>query len=997
MSVSTLSSHRHAHPPRHGWRRLLSLWLATLIAAAGLVLATPTASNAASFGIGYGDPSAFLGAYNVDGRQTYCLDFGMEPPIGNSGSPQTVTSVDGLSQTDLAQLNYVLAKWGQSSNPDRTAAVAMFVWWIADKPAYNARGGDGFYLPRVPANKRDTVAANLAQMRTEATANAITNPSVSISIDMSDQYAGSITVAGRPSSLTGRVELTNAVFNNGNAVRNLGPGTYAIAGTPADGAASYRISAQIEADGAGQGAVIDLYNTPGAQRLLADASGTELSDTARTPVIELDFQPEITTQVAAKYVPVGEAFVDRLSVSVTKGTWIKIDGNPVPITATGTLYGPFDAQPVESAAPPAGAPVVGTEQVTLTGPGSYTSPGTLRASESGFYTWVWKIDKNTQPGGNGKYLTDSYVDRYARVAETSITPFQPEAISKADQHLAVPGDELTDTIVVSSTNGAWLKHNGAHIPVVFTGSLYQVPGTLPPGQATTPPADARLIGSVTVTAEGPGTYTAPKITAPDAGFVTWAWEVRKTIQPEWVRPFIAADWADSYGIDEETTSVRWPIETRSEMREYNVHPDGRAFDTVTVSGFPDNHGDFTGDGYWTADLDKMTHTVYGPFPNDEVLTDDLDLSDAPVLTSITTPARNGEYVLGATNEDRITPTEAGHYVMVSTFAGDDRVQPYQSSPADVWERFYVPGGDVPVTVITQATAKAKVGEPFRDTALVQGNRIPTGAYLVFRAYGPQPADANPVCEDPVYVSERISVSQAGHYDSGTTSVSTAGNVYWVETLYGDDDKAISSGVCGAPGETTVISGQPEQPSVKTKAVPSVELGQPAHDVGIVSGTLPTEGAILTFRAYRQEQDSKGGVAEAVCTDKTLVFTSEPITVDKPGEYASDEVVFDKTGTYYWVETLTDTDGNILHEGVCGAPDETTVVHPPKTPDTPDTPDTPFLPNAGASVSMGLAAAGLASLLGGGLLLTRRRRGPDAGQEGDQNGGSMPDFDSFGSG
>jgi len=45
--------------------------------------------------------------------------------------------------------------------------------------------------------------------------------------------------------------------------------------------------------------------------------------------------------------------------------------------------------------------------------------------------------------------------------------------------------------------------------------------------------------------------------------------------------------------------------------------------------------------------------VYGPFDTDAVLTDDLDLSDAPVLTSITTPARNGAYRLGYEDGDRI--------------------------------------------------------------------------------------------------------------------------------------------------------------------------------------------------------------------------------------------------------------------------------------------------------------------------------------------------------
>ena len=93
-------------------------------------------------------------------------------------------------------------------------------------------------------------------------------------------------------------------------------------------------------------------------------------------------------------------------------------------------------------------------------------------------------------------------------------------------------------------------------------------------------------------------------------------------------------------------------------------------------GFPANHGDFTGDGYWNADVDELHHTVYGPFATDAELTDDLDLTTAPVLAELTTPARNGVYKLGYTDEDKIVPTEPGFYVLVTTFAGDDRVQPY---------------------------------------------------------------------------------------------------------------------------------------------------------------------------------------------------------------------------------------------------------------------------------------------------------------------------------
>ena len=414
--------------------------------------------------------------------------------------------------------------------------------------------------------------------------------------------------------------------------------------------------------------------------------------------------------------------------------------------------------------------------------------------------------------------------------------------------------------------------------------------------------------------------------------------------------------------------MRWPVTVTSLMREYNVHPGGRAFDMITVTGFPANHGDFAGDGYWNADVDELHHTVYGPFATDTELTDDLDLTSAPVLAELVTPARNGVYKLGYTDEDKIVPTEPGFYVLVTTFTGDDRVQPYASSPADVLERFYVPptGTDVPVSVVTQATSEAFVGEPFSDTALVQGTKIPDGAYLVFRAYGPHPADAGAVCEVPFYESEEIPVTQAGVYRSGTTTVTEPGNVYWVESLYNADGEIIAEGVCGAPGETTVVKDQPEELTVKTNAVSTVELGDPAHDVATVTGTVP-DGARLVFEAYRQDSDI------ASCTPKELVFTSTVIELNGPGEYRSDEVIFETAGTYYWVETVTGKDGTILHRGVCGAPDETTTVtdtlEQPRTPDTPG--ELAHTGGGGDWWPIGLAGGLIAAVTGGVLLFGRR--------------------------
>jgi len=857
-------------PVRQGGRvagRVLAILTTLLVLLGGLLLPTPPA-QAATLGVGYGNESLWLGSFSSHGRQAYCMDLMALPPYGTTEHPELKTTLDSLSDTQLARLNYVLAVWGETSDPNIAAAVQLYVWDVADHGNYANTGGDAHYVTRVPANQRATVLSYLATMRSEAAQNAVPNPSVSVSISMSDQYAGQLNVTTHPASLTGQVTLTNATFTNGSSTATLGSGTHAITGVPPEGAPSYQVTANMRASAVKYGAGVDLFYTPGEQRILGAASFDALTARASTPDVPLDFQPVIATQVASKFVQAGDPMVDWLTVSVTKHSWIRVDGQPVQLVAEGTLYGPFDAQPAEANAPPAGAPIAGSEQLTLTGPGNYRSPGTILAPESGFYTWVWRIDKQQQ-GDNARYVTESFTDRFGQVAETAVVPFQPEAVSKANGRLVRPGDAVTDTITVSSTNGAWLRQNGDFIPVKFEGTAYQVPGTRPPAQGSAIPSEAVALGTLSVTATGPGEYTSPEVTLPDAGFVTWVWKVAKESQPEWVRPFIAQDWQDDYGINIETHSVRWPVSITSEVREYNVHLGGRAFDRIVVSGFPDDHPEFEGDGYWKADEQHVTHTVYGPFASDTMLTDDLDLTAAPVLTTITTPAKNGVYDIGYDESERIEPEEPGYYVVVSSFVGDDRVQPFTSSPADIRERFFVPEGVQPVSVVTQAQPEAFVGDPFEDTALVQGTRIPQGSYLVFRAYGPNDPEAEPVCEVPFFTSEKISVVRAGVYRSGPTVAETAGHVYWVEALYNAEGEVLAEGVCGAPGETTVVlerpPGTPDTPKPPVPpALPELPVtgGGDWLPVGIgIAVALIITGGVLWFgrrlALYRERNTEDG--------------------------------------------------------------------------------------------------------------------------------------------
>lgn len=268
--MSSITVHREGsgsdHPPgvSGAVRRVGSLAVAVLIAF-GTLLVGASPAQAGSHGAGYDGEDGFLGAYStdIDGRQGYCIDLGAASPFGQTAGPQTVTSLDSLSRQQLAELNFVLARWGQSGDPNLTAAVALYAWAVADPGMHNSHGmsGDDYYVARAPAGVRGTILGNLAAMRQEASSNAVTDPSLSLGTAMADQYAGTLAVSAHPASLQGGVTLTGARFGDGSTSRTVGVGQYGITGTPADGAPSYQIGASMSVEAAGYGAKVDLYTT----------------------------------------------------------------------------------------------------------------------------------------------------------------------------------------------------------------------------------------------------------------------------------------------------------------------------------------------------------------------------------------------------------------------------------------------------------------------------------------------------------------------------------------------------------------------------------------------------------------------------------------------------------------------------------------------------------------------------------------------------------------
>lgn len=133
----------------------------------------PQDATAADVGPGYsqdGSSAMFVGAMRFNGMNVYCLELDQPSPIGHqtrvAGAQDHIPAdIAQLPAETRAKLHWAIANLGASTNPDATAAVAMYVWSIADAEHYR---GDPHYLSLLPADRRSTVAGHVETLRQQA-------------------------------------------------------------------------------------------------------------------------------------------------------------------------------------------------------------------------------------------------------------------------------------------------------------------------------------------------------------------------------------------------------------------------------------------------------------------------------------------------------------------------------------------------------------------------------------------------------------------------------------------------------------------------------------------------------------------------------------------------------------------------------------------------------------------------------------------------------------
>lgn len=803
---------------RFSWRKLATGVIVAAVAIAGAVVGAVPAVQAAEHGVGYDIGPGWIGSYTANGVNAYCLDFDAAPPVGFATDSGTIRGSGfpkygggTLTANEALQINYVISRYGGSSDPMTTSAVAMFVWGVASPVTYNSHGftGDQWVITRAPSGARATILARLANMKAEAAdevagggVSSVTG-SATTAINMINSVNGTVTVNTSPTNATGTLTLTGATFTaTGLTTASVVNGSVLpITGIPVDGEEKYDITvngAFTATVGGGYQENIRVHDTGSRQRLASmGRPGTSTinfnSAEFQTDPIGTVFEPIVETTVASKFVQSGDNFIDTLRATVANETdpatnpWRQSEttGAYTIITATGTLYGPFNYQPTPSALPPGGAPIAGTATVILDqGPGLYDSPAGVIAGEAGFYTWVWEIDYADQSAGALFVLPLDYyyADQFGLVAETHITPFGLNAVSSVVDSEVGLGGSVADTLTVSNDgSGSWLTDGGARVPVTYTGTAYFIPGTEAPVTAPTAPPGTVVLGTTSIVATGPGTYTSPALIAPEEpGFVTWVWQIETAAQPAAYQGMVKP-WSDSFGLPAETTRIVPPEVTT--VASASVVPGQPGFDTATVSGA------VPAGSYLTFALYDQTGF---DTPTCEVGNQVFETSAEPVLV----PSA------GVFESPRYDFPDAGTFFWVETLiSGAGNVLHVGECGAALETTVAA----FP-TVTTAASAQVLLGQPATDIATIIGG-VPVGSSLVFQAYRQAP-DTSPVCEADNVVfdtSDRpIAVDSAGVYESAPVVFDAVGTYFWVETLLDPDGDVLHRGVCGEPLETTLV-------------------------------------------------------------------------------------------------------------------------------------------------------------------------------------------------
>ncbi|MFC5338590.1 hypothetical protein [Leucobacter denitrificans] len=596
---------------RH-WNRL-KLSIATALTAVLVVLGIGVAPTHAATLDGMLAFNGFhVGAFkSSDGSLAYCLEPGADAPFSTQLGPTVVSSLPGYSVNAqdgwgwsgkvatatasgevLRQLNWVLAEHAPGASPEQAVAVQIALWELRRGP------GNAAWLDEKYKLIRDHGGASFVQAglklaeraKTEAVGPGNRTPDAALIISAGEEHgSGTLSYPSGTTSLT----ITGGEFENGEQRMVLSDAS----------AGSVKWSATLHDDEWARFHEVTIEGTweleerywpdqivlhPSSDQTEQKLGSGVAAVTAKNggefdPVsitVDSQFTPAIETSVPELIVDRDTgSFADTVTVSASgeSAPWPQrtTNGTYLPLTAQGTLYGPFNVPQEERDEAPAGSPVAARSTLKIdNGPGTYAVTAEATPSESGYYYWVWQIDEASQ----SRLVRDSellpangvFADRFGVDVEGHVVPTQLRwitALKERELQFGTKEQVLEDTIKVSMQRGAWLvDRTGERIPARIRVTAYQLDEE--PSQQGEPPAEAKEIASVFADVTETETWIdVPPITIPEGtrGWVTVRACLLEEDQAESVRGHIES-WCDDFGIPEETAVIVEPQEPKTQPR-----------------------------------------------------------------------------------------------------------------------------------------------------------------------------------------------------------------------------------------------------------------------------------------------------------------------------------------------------------------------------------------------------------------------------------------------
>jgi len=612
------------------------------------------------------------------------------------------------------------------------------------------------------------------------------------------------------------------------------------------------------------------------------------------------FTPKLTTRVESRVVTAGRPLVDVVEASAASGYWPA----GLALTARGRLYGPLAGPPTERAKAPASAPIAEEVTLTLGGPGTYRTPSSVIAKESGYYTWVWEIVAADQSAEARARLGAGFLDRFGIAAETHVVPNRLEIATDVASDVVAPGEAAGDTVTIASA-GPWPQlSGGAAAPIVLTGEAWYVESDARPVRQSEVPNDATRIGTVTRSVSSAGTFDTPTVTAPLApdepgaahGWIVWVWSLDPAAQREEVRERVTA-WRDDFATPDEIQRVEFPGVTTAAvagvgfggLRLADDAPAAPSGDSGPIDGSAAGGAGSAVAGQsmpvpigGTPPRAVDVAMVTGPLPVSGAtlvfeafqvpMTVD-GLPEDPSLASVCTADQRIALV-----EHPSPVTEPGEYrspeVVVPEYGLVVWRASLMSRPADGEPQLITREAcgieretTVVVDLATRALILGSAPDPqLQDEAIVTG-WVPPGSTLRFDAYehpAGEPIDCAP--ERRAWTSGAVPVEGGLHGRAAPlritsdawrpTNVAAGTTIAWIAKLTDASGRPIAEGDCGDPTETIVVPEAPDAPPSTPPAPPT----PPTPDTPPTPEAPPTQPPVLAWTGLDGRAQRALGVA-----------------------------------------------------------------------------------------------------------------------------------------